>query len=229
MIKLSLILLLLLPSLSLGATCTDCHASEFVNINEKVIEVAMKYKNVREKKNNNDDPKITEWLKFCYVGPGESYCAAYTVSMYKEAFESIMLKSPFPRCAGVARFAEYCVARPFDFKVISTKKINWGIEQPEVGDLLSWKHGSSAFTGFGYKGHQGLAISSNKNKTINTIEGNTKAGEGGDQSGAEKGNMKFGQEGVYLRTRSISINSKFPIVYYIRLNKRQYELPTSTK
>jgi hypothetical protein len=223
MLKL-LFLILLFPSICLGSICQNCHASEYVNINEEVVTVAKKYLYVREAKNRNDAPEITQWLKYCGVGKGESYCAAYTVSMYKEAFEKNGYKSPLPRYAGVARFAEYSIKHPFDFKVISIKKINWGVETIETGDLLSWKHGSSAFTGFGYKGHQGINELLLPNKNLNTIEGNTKAGAGGDQSGSELGNMKYGHEGVYERTRSFGLKSTFPIMYAIRLNKRVYEI-----
>jgi hypothetical protein len=125
--------------------------------------------------------------------------------------------------AGVSRFAEYCVKHPFDFKVISTKKMNWGIDKPQVGDLISWKHGSSTFNGFGYMGHQGLTREQVL-VDVHSIEANTKAGAGGDQSGAVKGDLRYGHEGVYKRTRSIALNTKFPIMYFIRLNKRQYDI-----
>lgn len=221
MLKVLLFFILFLPSTLFAGECSTCHAEE-IKINEIVIKKAEKYLYVREKSNRNDAPEITQWLKYTGVGPGESYCAAYTVSMYKEAFEEYFLKSPLPRYAGVARFAEYCIKHPFDFKVISTKKLIWGVDTIEIGDIASWKHGKAQFTGFGYKGHQGIILYADENHNVYTIEGNTKAGPGGDQSGTVKGDMKYGHEGVYKRTRRFDLNTNFPIVYIIRLNKRVY-------
>lgn len=216
-------ILLLFPSLVLASNCKNCHASTGININEEVIITAKKYLNVREATNNNDNPEIDKWLKNCGLGKGYSYCAAYTIYMYKLTFEEYKLKSPLPNYAGVARFAEYSIKHPFDFKVISTKKMKWGVDKPEVGDIISWGHGTS-FKGFGYMGHQGITIIPLPNQKVNSIEGNTKAGDGGDQSGTIKGDMTYGHEGVYIRTRSLGLNSNFPILYFIRLQKRAYEI-----
>lgn len=206
-------------SVAEASSCKQCHS--FI-IADDVIKTAKKYKHVREKTNNNDSPEIDLWLKRCGLGGGYSYCQAYVNSMYKETFESHLLKSPLPMTAGVANFAQICSKRPFEFKIISTKKLNWGVEKAEVGDIASWKHGSANFNGFGYMGHAGLVISSDAKKNIYTIEGNTKAGNGGDQSGTVKGDMRYGHEGVYERVRKINLESNFPIVYFIRLQKREF-------
>lgn len=218
-----LLFILLIPTISYGY-CFDCHKRDMININEEVIQTAGKYLYVREKTNNNDAPEINRWLKQTGAVKGDPYCQAFFSSMYKESFEQFNLKSPFPMNASVAKTAEYCNKRPLTFKMISTKKITWGINKAETGDLASWKHGSSIYNGFGYKGHAGLVKYSDDNKNIYTIEGNTKAGPGGDQSGAVKGDMKFGNEGVYERVRTMDLNSKFPIMYFIRLHKVQYEI-----
>lgn len=210
-----------LPSIAWCGCTSICHAKE-VYINEKVIEISEKYLYVREQTNNNDAPEIDYWLKRCGLGTGYPYCSSFVANMYKDTFDKYKLDSPYPMYAGVARFAEYCYKRPLTFKVISTKKLNWGVDKPQIGDIASWKHGSSAFTGFGYKGHAGLVLSSDDNKLINTIEANTKAGYGGDQSGTVKGDMKYGYEGVYKRKRSIGLDTDFPIIFFIRLNKRIY-------
>lgn len=223
MFRIFLLLLLIFPTFSWAGGCAYmCHAEE-VKVNEKVIDTAREYLHVREAKNNNDHPEITKWLKYTGLGGGYPYCQAFVVWTYHETFEDIGHKSPLPRTARVAHFAEYSTKNPLTFKVISTKKIRWGIDTPEIGDIASWKHGSSTFTGFGYAGHTGFVVSVDKNLNIYTIEGNTKAGEGGDQSGTIKGDMTYGHEGVYERKRRININSKFPIMYFIRLQKREYE------
>jgi hypothetical protein len=186
-LKFLTILFLFLPTVSF-ANCKDCHIVS-VNINEEVITTAKKYLGVKELTNNNDSPEIDKWLKNCGLGKGFSYCAAYSVYMFKETFESYGLKSPLPNTAGVAKFAQYTIKHPFEFKVISTKKINWGIDAPEKGDVILWRHGSSINSGFDFLGHQGILISTNKDKTLNTIEGNTSSSDKGSQDGRELGNM----------------------------------------
>ena len=218
-----ILIIFLLPSFAF-ASCLDCHAIQTIKINEEVIKVAKEFSIVREKTNNNDDPEIDRWLKNCGLGKGYSYCAAFTVYMYKLTYERNGLKSPLPNIAGVANFANYANKHPFEFKMISTKKMNWGIDTPEAGDLISWKHGSSIFNGFGYMGHQGITIKPVPKLKVDAIEGNTKAGAGGDQSGTVKGDMRYGHEGVYYRTRGLGLDTTFPIMYFIRLNKRTYEL-----
>ena len=213
MIKTIIFILLLLPTISF-TSCLDCHAIEF-NPTHEVVITAKQYLNVREKTNHNDSPEIDRWLKNCGLGKGYSYCQAYTVNCYKETYEKHGLKSPYPMYAGVARVAEYCTKNSLKFKVISTKKLIWGVDSPQEGDIASWKHGKSQFTGFGYNGHAGL-VKYAKGKDIYTIEGNTKVGEGGDQSGTVLGDMRYGHEGVYERIRNININSNFPIMYFIR-------------
>jgi hypothetical protein len=221
--KVLLFLIAFLPTVAFAGQCKDCHAIE-VKINESVIETSRKYSNVREATNNNDSPEIHIWQKNTGIGKTDPYCAAFTVSMYKDTFAEYKLKSPVPMIGGVANFAAYATKHPFDFKMISTKKMNWGIDKPEIGDFVSWKHGSSAFTGFNYKGHQGLVVAPKPNMTVDTVEGNTKAGNGGDQSGTIKGDMTYGHEGVYFRNRPLALNSNFPIMYFIRLNKRTFTL-----
>ena len=197
MFKYLLILsLLLVPNLVFAESCKDCH-TVIIKMNEEVIVTARNYLGVREKTNHNDNTEIDKWLKNCGLGKGYSYCAAYTVYMYKETFEKYKLKSPLPNTAGVARFAEYSIKHPFDFKVISTKKMKWNIDQPQTGDLISWGHGRS-FTSFNYMGHQGITIKPLPKTKVQSIEGNTKASEGGDQSGTKLGDFTGGQEGVYI-------------------------------
>jgi hypothetical protein len=195
--------------------CLECHANEF-KPNEEVISVAKQYLYVREKSNNNDAPEIDQWLKNCGLGSGYSYCNAYAVSMYKKTYEKHGLKSPYPMYAGVARLDEYCLKNTLKFKVISSKQVLFGIETPLMGDLVSWKHGKAQITGFGYKGHRAINKYYINPETVYTIEANTKAGAGGDQSGTVLGDMKYGKEGVYERVRSINIYSNFPIVFFIR-------------
>lgn len=216
MLKKLIVIFFLLTGIASANTCNTCHAW---NSGEESIINANKYLNVREKTNNNDAPEIKQWLKNCGLSGGYSYCQAFVASMYKETFQNHNKKSPWPMSAGVASFANYCSKRPFDFKMVSTKKLQWSIDTVEPGDVISWKHGSSIFNGFNYMGHAGLGIKNVKNN-IYTIEANTKAGPGGDQSGTVKGDMKYGHEGVYKRVRTLGLNSNFPIMFIIKPIKR---------
>ena len=216
MVKYLLIIFLLIADIAF-ANCYNCHA---INAGDAVIEHAKTYLYVREKTNNNDAPEINKWLKNCGLGSGYSYCAAFVSSMYKEIYEKQNKKSPWPMSAGVASFAQQCTKKPFEFKIVSTKKLQWGIDSVQPGDVISWKHGSSIFTGFNYLGHKGIGID-NKGSIIHTIEGNTKAGPGGDQSGTVKGDMKYGHEGVYLRDRQLGLNTNFPIMFIIKPIKKE--------
>jgi hypothetical protein len=218
---LTIALICLLPSVSLASTCSECHARETVKINEEVIVTAKKYLYVREKTNNNDAPEIDAWVKYARASKGDPWCAAFVVSMYKETYEQYGLKSPVPRMASVSSLTEYATKHPFEFKVISTKKINWGVDKPLIGDMVSWKHGSSTFTGFGYKGHFGLDKSCDPKMNVYTVEGNTKSGPGGDQSGTVKGDLKYGHEGVFERKRSLGLQSNFPIMFFIRIKNNE--------
>lgn len=190
MCKILFLILLLLP--------INCNAFKFIPSQEVVL-VAEQYLDVRERTNHNDNPIITKWLKNCGLGAGNSYCSAAVVSWYKETYEKNNQKSPYPMYASVARFASHCVKNQLNFKVISTKKMQWNIDGPQQGDIVSFKHGSSTFSGFNYKGHMELLAYVN-DKKLDTIGANTKMGEGGDQSGSELGDLTYGLEGVYQRT-----------------------------
>lgn len=214
-IKLLVILLILVPSAF--AECFECHP---VDAGNAVIMTAEKYLYVRERTNNNDAPEIDKWLKVTKTPKRSSYCASFVSSMFKETYESYNKKSPWPLTAGVSNFAEYCSKRPFEFKMVSTKKLKWGIDTVEPGDVISWKRGSSIFTGFGYLGHKGIGIK-NVKQNIYTIEANTKAGKGGDQSGSVVGDMTYGHEGVYKRKRQLGLNTNFPIIFIIKPIKKE--------
>ena len=206
------------------AGCIDCHGS-VIKVNELLIKNAEKYLYVREATNNNDAPEIYTWNKYAKsFSKFDPYCTSFAVYNFHEVFDLYSLKNPVPKTAGVAALAQYASNHPFDFKVISTKKINWGVDNPQIGDIASFKHGTSTFTGWDYKGHTELVRSSDSKKNVFTIGANTKAGNGGDQSGTKKGDFTGGQEGVYYRTRTMGLSGNFPIMYFIRLQKRIYTL-----
>lgn len=186
-------------------------------INLKALEIAQKYTYLREKKNDNREPEITQWLKYCGLGPGYPYCQAFVNNCYKEAFEELGKKSPLSRSASVAAFAKWSLNNPLLVKSIPAKMVAMGYKV-EPGAIISWKHGTALMKeSFSYNGHAGMLKIQKGNNLFITIEGNTKPSNQGDQTGRTIGDTKYGNDGVYSRERSLGAGSKFPILYFIEV------------
>lgn len=189
-----------------------------MTINKLVIYKAQSYLNVRELKNDNRSIEIDKFHKYYGLPYGNPWCMMFVGYSYYEAFLQHNMKSPIPKIARVSTFSQYALKRPLEFKVISSKKILLNTDKLVEGDIISFKHGKlSNVDNFDWNGHVALGIKQT-NKTFLTIEGNTKYGNVGDQTGRTIGNLSGGLDGVYMRERTISLNSNFPIVYIIRLN-----------
>lgn len=205
--------LVLFSSLSF-AGCIECHA-QTVHIPTEVVKTAEKYLYVREAKNNNRSPEIDKWHKKFGIPYGNPYCAMFALNSYMEPYEALLLKSPLPKYARVATFAKWSTRNPLVVKPITVKQIQLGIYKPEPGDIICWMHGraQSANT-FNWDGHMGIVKKWNK-----SIEGNTKPSDKGDQTGRTIGDTKYGNDGVYERTRGFGVGTSFPILYFVRLQK----------
>lgn len=195
-----------------------------IKINEKAIEVAKSYLHVRENNNNNRSIEIDKWHKEFGIPYGNPYCAMFSQYSYIEAFRNCHMRSPLPKMARVSTFSKWGTSNPMIVKTITPKQITFGAYRPEIGDIISWKHGKLTSTAnkFNWDGHMGLVLDWN-GKTLSTIEGNTKPeGSKGDQTGRAKEDPKlYGHDGVYERKRTLGQNTSFPIVYFFRLNKRE--------
>jgi len=198
--------------------CLECHA-QVVNIPSEAVKVAKKYTYVREKKNDNRGPEIDSWHKRFGIPYGNPYCAMFALSSYMEVYESVLLSSPLPKYARVATFTKWATNNPLTVKTITPKQILLGIDKPKAGDIICWMHGNSKSAGsFDWNGHMGIEQSWNGKENL-TVEGNTKPGPGGDQTGRTKGDLKYGLDGVYERKRGLGIGTNFPILYFVRLQK----------
>jgi hypothetical protein len=206
---------LLIVSLILILTGIASH-SHGANLGAASVEVARNYLSVREKTNSNDHPFIDEALAYCGLGPGYAWCQASYVRWVAKAYGK--RTTPFPRYASCAKLAKWAVNNSLRVKAISSKQVAMGAYKPQRGDLASFRHGyASPNETFSYNGHAGMTVAwDSKRQVVKTIEGNTKPGPGGDQTGRMVGDLSYGRDGVYERERGLGIGSKFPILYFIR-------------
>ena len=193
-----------------------------IKINEKALDIAKSYNYVRELNNDNRSPEIDKWHKTFGLPYGNPYCAMFTLNSYIEAFEGCHMKTPLPKIARVSTFSQWSLSHPLIIQTITTKQVIFGAYKPEIGDIISWKHGafSPGKDNFGWNGHMGITNSWDGKKLF-TVEGNTKPSNKGDQTGRVKEDPKLvGNDGVYQRERSLGQGTSFPIVYFHRLKKR---------
>lgn len=191
----------------------------FANVATKALSIAESYDYLRERNNDNMEPEITKWLKYGGLGPGYPYCQAFVNYCYKDAYESMGKKSPLSKSPSVAQFAKWANANNLVVKVIPIKMVNMGYKL-KPGDIISWKHGTPLVKeNFSYNGHAGMLKNQLSTNEFLTIEGNTKPSNQGDQTGRTVGDTKYGHDGVYYRNRGTGAGTKFPILYFIRVNE----------
>lgn len=184
-----------------------------VDLGKESVDVEQCYSYVREKTNSNDHPDIDTFLAYCGLDPGYAWCQAFYLYSVNEAFSMYGKKQPFGRSASVAQTAKRALNRPLELRVFDAKDVAWGKVKLHKGDLLAFQsdYGGSAWT----HGHAAMVISST-GKVVCTIEGNTKPGPGGDQTGKKKGDLSAGKDGVYERDRALYFAGRFQPKYFIR-------------
>lgn len=197
-----------------------CHAADLPAL---AVQKGKAYLHVREKTNHNDAPEIDRMLAYLGLPKGLSWCAAYSLTCYREASDELGVKQPFPRYGRVAMLWSVCKANPLKYKAITADEVRLGSVQLRPGDLPVWAHGTIKSGDF--NGHTGLVIGPIVDgkvqvveayyekpkpvKSFRSIEGNTQPGPGGNQR--EGG-------GVYERTRTIAPGS-FRILGFCRAIK----------
>jgi hypothetical protein len=102
----------------------------------------------------------------------------------EEAADSLKVKNPLPRYAGVLNLWEYMSANELRFKVIHPEDIMAGIERGKAGDIMIILEGHGL-------GHTGLVVNQINNMKEHTREGNT------NNNGSREG------DGVYNKTRKV--------------------------
>lgn len=197
--------------------------------NDDIIFVANQYLSVREFKNRNDAPEIDKWL--LNVGldnksltikgkQGYSWCAAYSLSMYKETYsyhqESNPVKSiQSARCSEVWKLAK---KDKYKFITIPAKRIYIGAEKMREADMIIWSHKK---INDNFNGHFGLTINQYSPYRFKSIEGNTTGSndisQQREQTGYNKDIQKNG--GVRIKDRKIDpYSNDFMFEGIIRLN-----------
>lgn len=198
--------------------------AQTIKINEVAVEKAKSYLHVREKRNDNRSPEIDKFHKYYGLPYGNPWCMMFVGYSYYEAFSAYNMKTPIPRIARVSTFSKIAIKNPIVYRVISTKKLVWGVDTLLPGDMVAFKHGAMTATDtFTWDGHIEIGLRQEGQNYI-CIGGNTKPSNKGDQTGRTKNDISAGLDGTYIRERTLGLNSKFPIVYIIRLNKREFEL-----
>lgn len=193
----ALMMILLVILLAQG----NCHAAELPQL---AVQKGKAYLHVREKTNHNDAPEIDRMLAYLGLPKGLSWCAAYSLTCYKEAADELRIKQPFPRYGRVAMLKAACERNPLKYRWITADEVRFGSVQLHPGDLPMWAHG--AIQNGDFNGHTGLVEYQLSPRSFRSIEGNTQPGTGGNQR--EGG-------GVYERTRAIEPGS-FRILGFCR-------------
>lgn len=196
---------------------------------------------VREITGHNDHPLIDQWLK--YVGldnqaeikrskalfdagkkkswGGYSYCAAYGISMYKEAADILKIKNPLPKTARCSEFLHIAQKSPYKFKVYTPKMYAYGIYTPQVSDIVIWSHGMGVSIYSNFDGHFGLMLGKKDSNWFLSREANTPPQAGTPLKeikdpkllALEREGSKYG--GVNDRVRPLGTGSSFAVAAFI--------------
>lgn len=193
------------------------HNSQATTINDLVVKNAESFLYVREARNDNRSPDIDTWHKYHGLGFGNPYCQMFANYMYYLSFNEINKKTPYPKIARCSSFANWCLKNPLTVRTVTVKQILLGAKV-NPGMILNWKHGLGSSPGnFTYNGHAGLVYNQIDKNSLITIEGNTKPSNQGDQTGRVKGDTKYGNDGVYKRTRGLGVGTNFQILFAFEL------------
>lgn len=181
----------------------ECHAADN-NLPSLAVQKGKAYLHVREKTNHNDAPEIDRMLAYLGLPKGLSWCAAYSLTCYKDAADELRIKQPFPKYGRVAMLWSACQRNPLRYRAITSDEVRLGSVRLQPGDLPIFSHGATKNGDF--NGHTGLVVNQISNTEMQTIEGNTSSGDAGNQ---REGN------GVFIRYRKISPGT-FKIIGFCR-------------
>lgn len=136
-----------------------------MNINEIIVETALKYVGQKEIKNNSGFIDFDFWQKMKNVGfnNGWAWCALFTELVWKEAYQ-IYNPIMFEEIDNL--FSESATKTYNNFK-----KYGWTVNKiAEPGSLIIWQYYEENKPT--WKGHAGI-VKLLANEFIHTIEGNT--------------------------------------------------------
>lgn len=203
------------------AQCIDCHAVT-VDVGKEVITNAKKYVGIYEKKNDNRGPEIDKIEKWFGL-QGEPYCLMFSLWNYHEVLDTYKIKNPLPKIARVSSFYKWAQAHPLTTTVISSKALMWGAKDLKGGEIAIFVHGKDINLNSNWSGHAAVNQYLKKPDGVRTVEGNTKPGDTGDQTGVSK-SLAGGHDGIYERNRRFGLGGSFPIIAFVSLTNREYEV-----
>lgn len=176
---------------------------------DRVIHESAKYLDVRELTNKNDGPEVEKFLLYLGLPKGNPWCAAYVVYCYREAADAYSIKNPLPKYGRVSTIWWYAEENELRYKTIDSEDVLSGAEKLIPADIVIWESKNFAKKK-NFNGHTGLVLFQKDNNKFKSREGNTTAGDDGDQR--EGG-------GVYDRNRSLAIGTSFAVVGFIRIRE----------
>lgn len=154
--------------------------SELLKLSEKVM---LSNVGVKEETGRNDGPKIAEILKSVDINSPAPYCQAHIYYCFDEARKFILrmcgriVKIPIPKSAIAQSSFNY-----------AKKKGNRTKYEPQINDLLVWKHSNS------WTGHVERVVEVLPKGWVITVGANTNNGKKGSQ---REGN------GIFIRKRNV--------------------------
>lgn len=156
------------------------------------LDTAMRYTGIKEATGKNDGYHIEKFQRSVKAPKGSSWCAAFV------SYSLTAGKATYPKQRSAS-------SRAFKLKSsIDAKKVYYGIVTIPAGALVGFEDVGK------YTGHIEFVREQWRGRTGKTIGGNTSSGNSGSQSDGQ---------GVYQRTRNISLTSNFRITWFTLVNR----------
>jgi len=174
---------------------------EYIDFGEVFVQTAKSYGYVNESDGPNRSPEIDKFHDYVGLPYGNPWCAMFVNYVQQETLAPYGL-APYTKSARVSYIFHYALKHKYLYKVKFAKSLLYGINRGETGDILIFISGASKQAMDNFNGHTGFVVNETNTGTFRTIEGNTGPGSAGSQRDGD---------GVYERTRKITLGSKFRI------------------
>jgi len=179
----------------------------YVNFPSLAVKTAESYLYVREKGGANRGKEVDKFHNFAGLPYGNPWCLMFINYIWHESSQPYLLNFPQHRGARVSRFLQHAINRPYEYKVITSKSLVYGVNKLEAGDMPIWVKGANKTMLDNFNGHVGIVTKQLSSTAFESIEGNTSSGAGGNQRDGD---------GVYRRVRIIEMGSDFRVEAFVR-------------
>jgi hypothetical protein len=173
-------------------------------IHNQVLVELKKYEGVKEVGYNRGEA-VETILKRTGLPPGQSWCMALVYNVWLDSSQRLHIQNPVPQTGGCSIYYRYASKRPLTFKVLQPSQVLMGVSL-EPADTPIWIHSGISKDG-SFSGHTGILVSQLNKSTFKTFEGNTYAGDSGNQANGD---------GTAYKTRKIDL-AKFKVLGFIRV------------